>query len=35
VAFEVAILLINWITLIVAGAMLSVLFRRAGRLESL
>ncbi len=30
VAFEVAILLINWITLIIAGVLLSVLFRRAG-----
>jgi hypothetical protein len=34
VAFEVAILLINWITLIVSGLLLSVWFRRAGRLGS-
>ncbi len=33
VAFEVAILTINWITLIVAGVLLSVLFRRAGWLR--
>lgn len=34
VAFEVAILLINWITLIVSGVLLSVWFRRAGRFTS-
>ena len=34
VAFEVAILLINWITLIVSGALLSLWFRRAGQLGS-
>jgi hypothetical protein len=34
VAFEVAILLISWITLIVSGMMLSVWFRRAGRIGS-
>jgi hypothetical protein len=34
VAFEVAILLINWITLIVSGVLLSIWFGRAGRLAS-
>jgi hypothetical protein len=34
VAFEVAILLINWITLIVSGVLLSIWFRQAGRVES-
>jgi hypothetical protein len=29
VAFEVTILMINWIVLIVAGTLLSVVFRRA------
>lgn len=33
VAFEVTILTINWIVLIVTGAMLAVLFRRAGPYE--
>ena len=31
VAFEVTILTINWVVLIVSGALLSVLFKRAGR----
>ncbi len=31
IAFEVTILTINWIILIVAGVLLSVMFRRAGR----
>jgi hypothetical protein len=31
VVFEVAILTINWLVLIVSGALLSILFRRAGR----
>jgi hypothetical protein len=31
VAYDVAILTINWLVLIVSGALLSVLFRRAGR----
>lgn len=31
VAFEVAVLSINWIVLIASGALLSVVFRRAGR----
>jgi len=31
VAFEVTILTINWVVLIVSGALLSVLFRRAGQ----
>jgi hypothetical protein len=30
VAFEVTILLVNWVVLIVSGALLSVVFRRAG-----
>jgi hypothetical protein len=34
VAFEVAILLINWITLIVSGVLLSIWFRQAGRVGS-
>jgi hypothetical protein len=32
--FEVVVLTINWIVLIVAGALLSVLFKRAGRYGS-
>ena len=31
VAFEVAVLSINWIVLIASGALLAVVFRRAGR----
>jgi hypothetical protein len=31
VAFEVTILTINWVVLIVSGALLSALFKRAGR----
>jgi hypothetical protein len=31
VAFEVTILMINWIVLIISGALLSVVFKRAGR----
>ncbi len=31
VAFEVTVLTVNWIVLIVSGALLSVIFRRAGR----
>jgi len=34
VAFEVTILLINWITLIISGVLLSIWFRRARRLGS-
>ena len=34
IAFEVAVLSINWIVLIAAGALLSIVFRRRGRLGS-
>jgi hypothetical protein len=34
VAFEVAVLSINWLVLIASGALLSLMFRRAGRLGS-
>jgi hypothetical protein len=35
VAFEVTILMIDWLALIVGGALLAIVFRRAGRLVSL
>ena len=35
VAFEVTVLLINWIVLIVSGALMSIVFRRALRSTSL
>ncbi len=34
VAFEVTVLMIDWTVLIVSGALLSVVFRRAGRVEA-
>ena len=35
VAFEVTILMIDWLALIVGGALLAIVFRRAGRPASL
>ena len=35
VAFEVTILMIDWLALIVGGPLLAIVFRRAGRLASL